>query len=409
MSERVIMHMDMDAFFASVEQQNRPSLRGKPIGVVGAGKRTVITTSSYEARARGVKTGMNLFEARKVCPELILVVGRNRKYTDTSRGIVRILQEYTPLVEVYSIDEAFLDITGSIPLFGSPQEIARRIKDRIRKQFGITCSIGIAPNKMMAKLAAGLQKPDGLVRVLPEEIPALMDDLPVRALCGIGRRLGESLEAMGVRTCGELGRFSPEKLRRRFGIIGETLLAMGKGIDPSSLVPLEEEAEPKSIGHSTTLPQDISDEDTLYRILLHLSEKVARRTRRNHFCGRTVTLTLRYADFTTFSKRARLDHSLRHGSEIYLAARQILSTLHLTQAVRLLGVTLSGLSRDGLQLSLFEEERKREEIARAMDVVNDRFGMFTITWGTLLARSRVDASVISPAWRPAGNHYVDVK
>ncbi len=408
MSERIILHIDMDAFFASVEQQSRPVLRGKPIAVIGSGKRTVITTSSYEARARGVKTGMNIFEGRTICPELILVVGNNRKYTDTSRGVVEILRDYTPLVEVYSIDEAFLDLTGTVRLLGPPEGIARRIKERIEKRFGITCSVGIAPNKLLSKLAAGLKKPDGLVRVRPEEVSSLMEQLPVMELCGIGRRLGEHLAALDIRTCGQLGRFPVANLRQRFGIVGETLSAMGQGIDPSPVVPLGEEPEPKSIGHSTTLPRDISDKERIHQTLLRLSEMVARRARRNHLCGRTVTLTLRYADFTTFSKRMRLDDFLHHGPEIYLTVREILSALRLRQAVRLLGVTLSDLARDYLQLSLFEEERKREEIARAMDAVNDRYGMFTVTWGTLLKRSK-EPGVISPAWRPAGSHYVNVR
>lgn len=408
MSERIILHIDMDAFFASVEQQSRPALRGKPIAVIGSGKRTVITTSSYEARARGVRTGMNLFEGRKVCPELILVVGNNRKYTDTSRGVVDILHAYTPLVEVSSIDEAFLDLTGTGRLFGPPEGIGWRIKDRVRQRFGITCSIGIAPNKLISKLAAGLEKPDGLVRVLPEEVPSLMERLSVTELCGIGRRLGGHLSDLGIRTCGELGRFPAANLRRRFGIVGETLSAMGLGIDPSPVVPLEEGPEPKSIGHSTTLPRDISDKEILHRTLLQLSERVARRARKNHLCGRTVTLTLRYADFTTFTKRIRRDDFLHHGPEIYLTAREILSALRLRQAIRLIGVSLSDLARDYLQLSLFEEERKKEEIARAMDTVNDRYGMFAVTWGTLLERSK-EPGVISPAWRPAGSHYVNVR
>ncbi len=408
MQERIILHIDMDAFFASVEQQARPALRGKPIAVIGSGKRTVVTTSSYEARGRGVKTGMNIFEARRACPEVLLVVGNNRKYTDTSARIIEILREYTPLVEVYSIDEAFLDISGSTRLFGPPEEIARKIKQRIGQRFGLTSSIGITPNKLLAKLASGMEKPDGLVRVRPEEIASLMEMLPVDELCGIGRRLSQHLESLGVRTCGELGRTSVETLRRRFGILGETLSSMGRGEDLSSVIPLQQEPEAKSIGHSTTLPRDVSNPEVLHRTLLHLSEMVACRARRNHLCGRTVTLTLRYGDFRTFSKRIRLYRFLNHGPEIYLAAREILSALKLRQSVRLLGVTLSDLARNYLQLPLFESERRRENLTRAMDRVNDRYGMFTLTWGTLLDRSR-EPGVISPAWRPAGSHYVNVK
>ncbi len=408
MQERIILHIDMDAFFASVEQQTRPSLRGKPIAVIGSSKRTVVTTASYEARASGVKTGMNIFEARRACPEILLVVGNNRKYTDTSAGIIEIFREYTPLVEVYSIDEAFLDISGCTRLFGPPEEIAREIKQRIGQRFGLTSSIGITPNKLLAKLASGMEKPDGLVRVRPEEIASLMEMIPVDKLCGIGRRIGHHLEALGVRTCGELGRISVETLRRRFGIMGETLSSMGRGEDASPVIPLQQEPEAKSIGHSTTLPRDISNPEILHRTLLHLAEMVGRRARRNHLCGRTVTLTLRYADFQTLSRRVRLYRFLNHGPEIYLAAREILSAIELRQSVRLLGVTLSDLTGDYLQLPLFESERRKEKATRAMDRVNDRYGMFTLTWGTLLDRSR-EPGVISPAWRPAGSHYVNVK
>jgi len=408
MQERIILHMDMDAFFASVEQQTRPGLRGKPIAVIGSGKRTVVTTSSYEARARGVRTGMNIFEARRVCPEILLVVGNNRKYTDTSARIIRILEGYTPLTEVYSIDEAFLDISGCIRLFGAPEEIARRIKQEIRERFGLTSSIGIAPNKLLAKLASGMEKPDGLVRIRQQEIASLMETLPAAELCGIGKHIEGHLGALGIRTCGDLARASVSTLRRRFGILGETLSAMGRGEDPSPVVPMEQEPEAKSIGHSTTLPMNVSDPLILNRALLQLSEMVARRARRNHLAGRVVILTLRYADFQTFSRRIRLARFVHHGPEIYLAAREIIGTLQLRQRVRLLGVTLSDLTRDILQLPLFETERRKESLSEAMDRVNDRYGMFTLTWGTLRDRSR-EPGVISPAWRPSGNHYVNVK
>ena len=235
-----------------------------------------------------------------------------------------------------------------------------------------------------------------------------MESLPVYELCGIGKHLALHLEHLGIRTCGELGRVSVEILRRRFGIVGEVLSSMGRGEDGSPVIPMEEEPAAKSIGHSTTLPRDISDRKILHRTLLHLSEMVARRARRNHLCGRVITLTFRYADFQTFSRRVRLDRFLNHGPEIYLVAREIFSSLRLQQSVRLLGVTLADLAKDYLQLPLFEEERRREQIAQAMDRVNDHYGMFTLTWGTLLDRSR-EPRAISPAWRPRGSHYVNVK
>src|SRR5512135_2899917 len=186
MDERIILHIDMNAFFASVEQQCNPALRGKAIAVIGAAKRTVITTCSYEARAWGVKTGMTVHEGRQKCPGLIFVVGDNRKYTWTSAQIVRIFLDYTPLVEVFSIDEAFLDVTGSLRIFGSAERIAYLIKARIRHHFGLTCSIGIAPNKLLAKLASDMQKPDGLTVIRPDEVARVLDRVPVKDLCGVG-------------------------------------------------------------------------------------------------------------------------------------------------------------------------------------------------------------------------------
>src|SRR5512136_1006250 len=230
MNQRTIMHIDMNAFFASVEQQCNPHLRGKPIAVIGSAKRTVITTSSYEARAYGVKTGMNVYEAKQRCPHLILVIGDNRKYTWTSSQIIKIFKEFTPQVEVFSIDEAFLDVTGSLRLFGSAERIAYLIKAGIRHQFGITCSIGIAPNKLLAKLASDMQKPDGLTVIRPEEVSRILETVPVKDLCGVGRKTARQLALYGITSCGDLGRFPVGVLRQRFGVIGERLQQMGRGL-----------------------------------------------------------------------------------------------------------------------------------------------------------------------------------
>ncbi|NVN90547.1 MAG: DNA polymerase IV, partial [Desulfuromonadales bacterium] len=220
MNGRVIMHIDQNAFFASVEQQANPELRGKPIAVVGGHGRTVITTSSYEARARGVKTGMAVWEAKRACPELLIVVGDNRKYQHTSSKIVEIFRDYTPEVEVFSIDEAWLDVTSSLSLFESPERIAHLIKARIRHAFGITCSIGIAPNKLLAKLASDMQKPDGLVVIKAEGVARVLERMPIKELCGIGKKMQRHLNMMSIYTCGELGRCDEARLTRKFGIIG---------------------------------------------------------------------------------------------------------------------------------------------------------------------------------------------
>jgi DNA polymerase IV len=407
-SQRIILHIDMNAFFASVEQQSNPELKGKPIAVIGAAKRTVITTCSYEARAFGVKTGMNAWEARQKCPQLIFVVGNNRKYTYTSTQIIGIMREYTPMVEVFSIDEAFLDVTGSLAIFGSPERITHLIKARIKHQFGLTCSVGIAPNKLLAKLASDMQKPDGLTIIKPDQIASVLERVPIRDLCGIGAQTGKQLANLGIRTCGELGRFPVGILKRKFGVVGERLHLMGLGVDDSPVVPEEEAEEVKTVGHSTTLDRDIIERDEIQRYLLQLSEMVGRRARRYQVVGKTVTLTIRYPDFTTFSRQESRPTYINSSEEIYQAALKILDTVELTQPVRLLGVRISNLRHHTEQLSLFEGERKKAQLANAMDLVNNKFGDFAVTFGSLLGNEG-GAKVISPAWRPEGVRNVDVE
>ena len=293
MNNRTIMHIDQNAFFASVEQQANPVLRGKPIAVVGSGGRTVITTCSYEARAFGVKTGMAIWEGKRCCPELIIVVGDNKKYTYTSSQIMEIFKDYTPDVEAFSIDEAFLDVTRSLGIFGTPENIAYKIKARIKHRFGITCSIGIAPNKLLAKLASDLQKPDGLVDIKPEDVPQVLERLPVKELCGIGKKTEYQLKVMNINTCGELGRCDERRLMRKFGVVGKRLKEMGRGIDDSPVIPFGEEQEIKSVGHSMTLERDISDPVDIRRYILQLSEMVGSRARRYGAAGRTVSLYVR--------------------------------------------------------------------------------------------------------------------
>jgi DNA polymerase IV len=398
----------MNAFFASVEQQSNPELRGKPIAVIGAAKRTVLTTCSYEARAFGVKTGMNTWEARQKCPELIFVVGNNRKYTYTSTQIINIMREYTPLVEVFSIDEAFLDVTGCLGLFGSAERIVHLIKARIRHQFGITCSVGIAPNKLLAKLASDMQKPDGLTVIKPEEIAAVLERVPIKDLCGIGAKTNQQLTNFGIKTCGELGRFPVDILKRKFGVTGERLHFMGLGVDNSPVIPDEEAEEVKSVGHSTTLEKDITERSEIQMYLLQLSEMVGRRARRYQVAGKTVTLTVRYPDFTTFSKQeSRVTHT-NNSEEIYLAALKILDSIDLAQPIRLLGVKISNLRQHTEQLPLFPAERKKALLASAMDEVNNKFGDFAVTFGSLLGQD-TGSKVISPAWRPEGVRSVDVE
>jgi DNA polymerase-4 len=401
---KTIFHIDMNAFFASVEQRANPALRNRAMAVGGSKHRGVILSPSYEARAFGVKTGMTYWEARQKCPELVLVPADSAKYSSACERLLGIWKDFSPLVELFSIDEAFLDVTGCEALFGDPVRIAILIKERIWDEMRLTCSIGIGPNKLLAKLGSDMQKPDGLVLILPDDIADVLEDLPVKEICGIGPNLTRALAAMGIRTCGELGRAPLRQLTSRFGIVGERLRDMGLGKDDDDPVVASgsEDGDAKSMGHSMTLDEDCSDLALIERHILQLSEKVGRRLRRGSYTGRTVTLTLRYADFHTFSKQRRLRHAVNHGLEIYAAAMNILRQVELQQPIRLVGVSVSSLEQDLVQVPLFEDERKRKFTSEAMDEINDRYGDFTVTWGTLVERQHHER-IISPAWRPEGD------
>lgn len=407
MQHRIILHIDMNAFFASVEQQSNPELRGKPIAVIGRG-RTVVTTASYEARAFGVKTGMNTWQAKQACPQIIFVIGDNRKYTHTSTEIMAMMREYTPLVEVFSIDEAWMDVTHSLSLFGSPENIAYQLKARIRHRFGITCSIGIAPNKLLAKLASEMKKPDGLTEIKPEDVARTLERMPVKELCGIGRKMERHLLMLGIQTCGELGRYDVDRLTRKFGVIGTQLHNMGRGIDNSPVVPAEEQDDVKSVGHSMTLDRDIESRKDILKYLLQLSEMVGRRARRYEVAGKTVHLTVRFSDFTTIGKQMTRKEHTNQSDEIFDEAVKILDSLEIKQPVRLLGVRITNLCYQRLQLPLFECERRKVLATSAMDEVNDRFGSFKVTYGSVLDNEEKGSFVISPAWRPDGIRNVDV-
>jgi DNA polymerase IV len=401
---RSILHIDVNAFFASVEQRANPTLRGKPMAVIGSKHRGVVLSPSYEARAFGVKTGMTYGEAKKTCPRIALIPADSAKYSHACEGLLDIWKDFTPLVEMFSIDEAFLDVTGCEALLGDPVRIAIQIKDRVWNEAGLTCSIGIAQNKLLAKLGSDMQKPDGLVLINSDDVAAVLENLPVKEICGIGPNLTNHLAAMGIRTCGELGRAPLRQLTAKFGILGERLHNMGIGEDDDPVMPLEaqESEDSKSIGHSMTLDEDCSNMAMIERHILQLSEKVGRRLRRGSYSGRTVSLTIRYADFHTFSKQKRLRHAINHGLDIHATAVALLHEIQPTQAIRLVGVSVSGLERNAAQMPLFEEGRKRKFIAEAMDDINNQHGEYTVTWGTLANRNHHER-IISPAWRPTGD------
>jgi DNA polymerase-4 len=381
--DRIILHIDMDAFFISVEQRDDPSLRGRPAAVCGSLSRGVVTSATYEARPYGIRAGMSTQEAKRRCPQLILVEGDHSKYTETAARIFSILKDYTPLVEIASIDEAYLDIKQSVLLFHSPLSIAHSIKDQIREREQLTCSIGIGPNKLLAKLGSRLKKPDGLMEIKKEEVEKILKDLPVSSLHGIGPKLTEELNSVGIFTCGQLGRFPVPLLTKRFGVIGERLHEMGLGLDDSPVVTLDEEEDAKSISHSVTLEEDTSDPNLLRKVLLQLSERVSRRMRKEGFYGNRISVTVRYSDFYTFSKQKTLSKWMNNGNEIFRYALEIFHSISHPKPIRLLGVEVSLLKKEWCQLDLFEKRERKDKLLNAMDRVNERFGDWTLTWASL--------------------------
>jgi len=383
MDDRLILHIDMDAFFISVEQRDDPSLQGKPAAVCGSLSRSVVTSATYEARPYGIRAGMSTQEAKRRCPQLILVEGNHSKYTETAARIFSILKEYTPFVEVASIDEAYLDITESLLLYKSPSHIAQSIKNQIQEGEQLTCSIGVAPNKLLAKLGSRLKKPDGLVVIRKEDVEERLRDLPVSKLHGIGPKLGEALNSIGIFTCGQLGKFPVSVLSKRFGVIGERLHEMGLGMDDSPVVPFDEGEDAKSISHSITLGEDTSDPNILRKVLLQLSERVSRRMRKEKFYGKRIAITVRYSDFFTFSKQKTLSQWINSGNEIFQRALEIFEAIPHPKPIRLLGVGVSQLKKEWCQLDLFERRDKKDSLLKAMDRVNERFGDWTLTWAAL--------------------------
>jgi nucleotidyltransferase/DNA polymerase involved in DNA repair len=385
---RKIIHIDMDAFYAAVEQQDNPSLRGKPVIVGGyAEKRGVVSAASYEARAYGVHSAMPTSQARRLCPQGIFLPVRMGRYQEVSGKIFEILSGYTPLVEPLSLDESFLDVTGSERLFGPALQIAREIKQRIRESTGLTASAGIAPNKFLAKIASDLRKPDGLVEIQPEEVQDFLRDLPISRLWGVGKRTEEVLQAMGILRVGQLAAYPMETIERRLGKFGRELVALARGEDDRPVVP---ESEAKSISQEETFTPDLCDRETMKRVLLDQSERVAWELRKQRLKGFTVQLKVRYPDFSLVTRSITLPSPTDQGMEIYQAALTLLDrTEALPRRARLLGVGISNLRHrdDAEQLSLFNSQRlKVERSTEAVDRIRDRFGLHAIKRASLVEK-----------------------
>jgi len=387
---RKIVHVDMDAFYAAIEQLDHPELRGKPVIVGGDPEgRGVVSTASYEAREFGVHSAMPAAQARRLCPQGIFLRPRFDRYREVSRQIREILYSYTPLVEPISLDEAFLDLTGTERLLGPAEEVAREIKQRIFQETGLTCSVGLAPSKFLAKLASSLGKPDGFVVVPDEGEREFLRDLPVECLRGVGEVTTRRLRALGIRTVGQLRERSLEELSRRFGSgVGRTLYELARGIDRSPVLP---EREARSLSAERTFPEDLTDWEEMEQVLFSLSEELGRRLRTEGLKGRTVQLKVRFADFSTITRARTLIRPTDLGQRIFEEARKLLmekvkpaQSQSQGRGIRLLGVQVSGLiPKDQEQLPLFSDEREERtaELERLIDELRERFGEGVIRWG----------------------------
>ncbi|MDD5428950.1 MAG: DNA polymerase IV [Candidatus Omnitrophica bacterium] len=375
---RCIVHVDMDAFFAAIEERDRPELRGKPI-VVGADPalgtgRGVVSTCSYEARKYGIHSAMPISTAYKKCPNAVFLPVDIAKYSKVSDEIQEIFYSFSPDIEPVSIDEAFLDITGSYHLFGSPIETCRLIKDKIKKATGLTASIGLAPTKMAAKIASDIDKPDGLVEVTEESLLDFLRPLEVRRIWGLGKKCGEELERLGIRTIGELAATDPKRLAGIFGKNGLEFWRLANGIDERPVVC---DSEAKSISNEMTFDADTIESQKIECALMTLCEKVSRRLRAAGLKCRTITLKIRLADFSTFTRAVTLPSATNFIDILYKTITALYKNFDLRgKKVRLLGVKGSNFCPAGFRDNLFSDSRdvKREARHKALDRIKQRFG-----------------------------------
>ncbi|MCI4061804.1 DNA polymerase IV [Micromonospora sp. R77] len=382
-----ILHVDMDAFFASVEVRRRPELRGKPVVVGGIGPRGVVSSASYEARRYGVRSAMPTARARALCPHAVYLPTDFGQYSAASRAVMQIFRDVTPLVEPLSLDEAFLDVSGARRLFGPPAEIARLIRRRVAEEQRLTCSVGVAPSKFVAKLGSTRAKPDGLLVVPVDRVLDFLHPLPVAALWGVGERSAETLRRMGLNTVGDLAEAPVGLLRRAVGdAAAQHLHELAWGRDPRRVTP--EHAE-KSIGAEVTFDVDVRDPGEIRRALLGLAEKVGVRLRRAGQVGRTVSLKVRLADFRTVSRSRTLSVPTDTAREIFDTAWALWTVLDTTEPIRLVGVRAEGLAaadRTPRQLTLGAPERGWREAEAAADAAAARFGRSVIGPASLLGR-----------------------
>ena len=380
--ERIVLHIDMDAFFASVEQRDHEEYRGKPVIVGGLGPRGVVSTASYEARKFGVHSAQAMAIARRLCPNAIFLHPDHTRYSAVSRQIFSILSRFSPVIEQLSIDEGFLDLTGMERLMDNPRVYGEEIKRAVREETGLTASVGIAPNKFLAKLASDLEKPDGLVVIRPEDAEKVLAPLPVNRIFGVGKKTEARLAALGFRTIGQLAAADRGKLVQALGNrMASQLLALAHGLDDR---PVEPRRAAQSIGREETFDEDIRSREEAERVLLALSEEVGWRLRRKGLFARTITLKVRLGSFDTFTRQQTLPEPVAYDEDIFREAQTLFRAFPMPpgQGIRLLGISAGNLSEGG-EVSLFDDHEKKDRLYGAIDSLKRRFGEGVVTRAAL--------------------------
>ena len=398
---RVIILVDMNCFFAQIEQQDNPFWRNRPVAVTNGIQGSTIITSSYEARAYGVKTGMRLKEARQLCPDLIQAPSRPHRYVKVSTRIMAALQSITPDLEVYSVDEAFLDVTHCQSLLGLPLQIAQLVKDTVSKASGLTCSVGVSGDKTTAKYAAKLNKPDGLTQILPWEAEQTLAPLLVTELSGINTGTANFLKQYGVITCGDMKKIPISIPAKRFGNLGRRIWLMAQGKDPE---PMQLTVKPpKTIGHGKVMPPQTKDLATILTYFQHMSEKVASRLRKHHYKASHFYIGLK-TEQGWLQTKIKLSQVTDDGQILFTQCRRFTMNNWQKQGVWQVQVTALNPHREQ-QIDLFidcQTDNKRQQLNSAIDQINQRYGEFTVAPSRLIDRSAMP-NVIAPAWKPFGH------
>lgn len=397
---RAIIHMDMNCFFAAIEQNDFPRLRGRPIVITNGMTGTCIITSSYEARAHGIKTGMRLQEAYRLCPQLIQRSTRPKRYAEVSTYIMRILQDISPDTEISSVDEAFLDVTHCQASQGTPKQIGERIKHQIFTKTGLLCSIGISGDKTTSKFAAKLEKPNGFTIIPPSEAKARLHDIPVTALCGIAQGVGSFLADHDVIHCGDMEKLPINVLAQRFGNVGRRIWLMCQGSDPDKVH--TDIKPPQSIGHGKIMPPNTQNPDVILTYLQHMSEKVAQRLRRHEMEAKSFSIGLR-GQQGWIKKTYQTPFSINDGKQIFRLGRFFMEQYWQHDGVSQVQITALNPSPQRQQLDLFQPATDgTTRTNRVIDKVNHRYGEFALAPARLITRSTMP-NVIAPAWRPHGH------